>query len=121
MPSLLQLKWELGSAYFGLLLRKVAPHDTYEVWKKGTRIRVDGTLKGVDEKSSSMIPEWKRGHFSLLFDGATTPNTILLLDHVRGSYVDLGAEKQQNKPDIDAQVIQVFFLVVFSLFGVKCI
>ena len=27
----MQLKWELGSPVLGLLLRKYAPHDTYEV------------------------------------------------------------------------------------------
>ena len=27
----LQLKWELGSSVLGLLLRRYAPHDTYEV------------------------------------------------------------------------------------------
>ncbi len=27
----MQLRWELGSPVFGLLLRKYAPHDTYEV------------------------------------------------------------------------------------------
>ena len=26
-----QLRWELGSPVFGLLLRRYAPHDTYEV------------------------------------------------------------------------------------------
>ena len=26
----MQLKWELGSPVFGLLLRRYAPHDTYE-------------------------------------------------------------------------------------------
>ena len=27
----LQLQWELGSPVFGFLLRKYAPHDTYQV------------------------------------------------------------------------------------------
>jgi hypothetical protein len=27
----MQLKWELGSPLFGLILRRYAPHDTYEV------------------------------------------------------------------------------------------
>lgn len=31
MGECLQLKWELGSPVFGMLLRTVAPHDTYEV------------------------------------------------------------------------------------------
>jgi hypothetical protein len=38
---------------------------------------VDGTLMGIDTKSASLIPEWKRGHFSLIMDGSavdlTTP------------------------------------------------
>jgi hypothetical protein len=36
----------------------------------GDRLRVDGTLMGIDNKSLSLIPEWKRGHFSLIMDGS---------------------------------------------------
>jgi hypothetical protein len=36
----------------------------------GDRLRVDGTLMGIDTKSVSLIPEWKRGHFSLIMDGS---------------------------------------------------
>ena len=32
----LQLKWELGSPIFGLILRRYAPHDTYEVCPDST-------------------------------------------------------------------------------------
>ncbi|KAF8072507.1 ankrd13c [Scenedesmus sp. PABB004] len=66
----LQLKWQLGSAVpgLGLLLRRYAPHDTYTVWKVGSRLRVDGSLMGVDTKS--LVPEWKRGHFSIVVDGS---------------------------------------------------
>ena len=42
-----------------------------QVWKKGARLRVDGSLMGVEDEGPSLIPRWKRGHFSLLFDGAT--------------------------------------------------
>jgi hypothetical protein len=31
----LQLQWELGSPVFGFLLRKYAPHDTYQVLHRG--------------------------------------------------------------------------------------
>ena len=36
-------------------------------WQVGNRLRIDGTLMGVDDsKQRSFIPRWKRGHFSLL-------------------------------------------------------
>ena len=112
-----QLRWELGSPLFGLLLRHYAPDDTYQLWKVGQwgsrwggggavgpgvappsllllaplshppsypptraahalplppqvgdRLRVDGTLMGLDDAKRSFIPRWKRGHFSLLVD-----------------------------------------------------
>ncbi|KAF6263147.1 GPCR-chaperone-domain-containing protein [Scenedesmus sp. NREL 46B-D3] len=66
----LQLKWQVGSSLpgLGMLLRRYAPHDTYTVWKVGDRLRVDGSLMGIDTKK--MMPEWKRGHFSLIVDGS---------------------------------------------------
>ena len=38
----------------------------------GDRLRVDGTLMGIDTKAASLIPEWKRGHFSLVMDGSAS-------------------------------------------------
>jgi hypothetical protein len=35
--------------------------DTLQVWKRGLRVRVDGTLVGVDKESGGMLPQWKRG------------------------------------------------------------
>lgn len=67
-------------------------------------MRVDGSLQGVDDKAGTLIPTWKRGHFSLLFDGAQTPATLLLVDHVKRSVVDLTKEKKKHKPDIDGEV-----------------
>ncbi|KAK9816485.1 hypothetical protein WJX72_000874 [[Myrmecia] bisecta] len=99
-----KLRWELGSPIFWMLLRKYAPHDTYQVWKKGTCIRVDGSLMGMDDKARSLIPKWKRGHFSLLFDGGPTPSRLYLVDHNKQTYVDLTSERKQHKPDIDAEV-----------------
>lgn len=64
---------------------------------------MDGTLKGVEENAKSMLPQWKRGHFSILFDGATTPNTLLLLDRVRGSYIDLTAEQKASKTNMEEE------------------
>eukprot|EP00891_Asterochloris_glomerata_P003431 jgi/Astpho2/3431/Aster-07031 len=99
----MKINWQLGSAVFGLLLRRYAPHDTYTIWKRGTRLRIDGSWMGVDEESTSMIPEWKRGHFSLLFDGGFQPSLILLLDHEKKTWMDLHKEKKQAGKDPDSE------------------
>ena len=51
-----------------------------------------------------MIPEWKRGHFSLLFDGGFQPSLILLLDHEKKTWMDLHKEKKQAGKDPDSEV-----------------
>ncbi|KAK9802714.1 hypothetical protein WJX73_010521 [Symbiochloris irregularis] len=100
-----KLKWELGSPVFGRLLRQFAPHDTYEVWKNGVYLRVDGSLMGLDDKSTSLIPQWKRGHFSLVFNGSTHPATLHFLDHRKQRFFDLNAERKKHaSASIEAQV-----------------
>ena len=71
------------------------------MWKRGTCMRVDGSLMGIDDKAGTLLPTWKRGHFSLLFDGAPQPAALLLVDHRKRTVVDLGAEKRKHKPDLD--------------------
>lgn len=77
----------------------------WQVWKRGTYLRVDGSLMGLDEKSTSLIPQWKRGHFSLVFDGSTTPATLLFLDHRKARYLNLLAERKKHVAGmVDAEV-----------------
>ena len=59
-----------------------------QVWKKGARLRVDGTLMGVEEEGASLIPRWKRGHFSLLFDGACQVTTFPPGNHRESTQCD---------------------------------
>eukprot|EP00201_Polytomella_parva_P018874 CAMPEP_0175072604 /NCGR_PEP_ID=MMETSP0052_2-20121109/20014_1 /TAXON_ID=51329 ORGANISM="Polytomella parva, Strain SAG 63-3" /NCGR_SAMPLE_ID=MMETSP0052_2 /ASSEMBLY_ACC=CAM_ASM_000194 /LENGTH=322 /DNA_ID=CAMNT_0016340151 /DNA_START=52 /DNA_END=1017 /DNA_ORIENTATION=- len=127
LPDLhFRMKWEVGSSFpgIGTLVKRFAPHDEYSIWKRGDRIRVDGTLQGlafpdelneedeeeeeerigmemegidsaVEEKAAcsdhrrsksgndgrgkggkkakknglrGLLPEWKRGPFSLYYD-----------------------------------------------------
>lgn len=77
----------------GYLLKKFAPHDTYKIYKTGSRIRVDGTLMGIEKNSSSIIPEWKRGQFSLLFDGNQRPSVVFLVFHKTSIPVNLLTSK----------------------------
>ena len=67
-------------------------------------MRVDGSLMGIDDKAGTLIPQWKRGHFSLLFDGRPVPATLLLVDHRKKTVVDLTKEKKKHQPDIDDEV-----------------
>lgn len=67
-------------------------------------MRVDGSLQGVDDKAGTLIPTWKRGHFSLLFDGGQTPASLLLVDHKKRSVVDLTKEKKKFKVNVDDEV-----------------
>lgn len=193
------IKWELGSNIFGILLRRYAPHDTYTVWKRGTKMRIDGTLMGIEDppspssgssaapptspstsayndcnsrpangahappidisssaassrvssnkggwrkglsrrssskggredmgqapgdasslaassvgkaggdggKSLGILPEWKRGHFSLLVDAGVSPMRLLFVNHGKKSVVDLGQEHKENRLDPEEQI-----------------
>ncbi|GAB4821203.1 hypothetical protein N2152v2_008249 [Parachlorella kessleri] len=100
----MQLRWELGSPLFGLLLRRYAPDDTYTLHKVGTRLRVDGTLMGIDHEAHTLLPTWKRGSFSLLVDASATPVSLLFVDHTAQQWVDLTAERKKKPRDIDKEV-----------------
>ena len=67
-------------------------------------MRVDGSLMGVDEEQSTLLPKWKRGHFSVLFDASTQPSTAYFVDWNSRTYVDLQKEKKKAKPGTDVEV-----------------
>jgi hypothetical protein len=82
MPDFqMQMNWCLGSMLFSPLLKQFAPYDTYTIWKQGTRLRVDGTLMGLDEEAQEKggWRFWKRGHFSLLFCGELEGSQVSVL------------------------------------------
>ena len=48
MPDFkMEVRWKFGSPLFGMLVRQVAPSDTYVIWKVGDRLRMDATLVGM--------------------------------------------------------------------------
>ena len=69
-------------------------------------MRVDGSLMGIDDKANTLIPQWKRGHFSLLFDGRPTPASLLLVDHRKQTVVDLTKESPLRCSPPDATLEQ---------------
>lgn len=102
MPDFsIQLRWELGSPLFGWILRRYAPDDTYTIYKVGLRLRVDGSLRGMDPTSRALLPRWRKGPFSLLMDASTTPVTWALVDYTDKTWVDLYSERKAAVKDLD--------------------
>lgn len=107
------LRWEFCSPVFAPLLRRFAPHDTYELTKRGTCLRVDGTLKGLSEESTSggIIPRWERGAFSLLFaaaEASDAPAQLLLADHDAAEAVDaLPPSTARSSEDLAAEATTI--------------
>ena len=60
------MQWKVSSPLFGLVLRQHFPSDTYMVAKCGNRLRIDGSLTGLDADAKSLLPRWKRGSVSVL-------------------------------------------------------
>ena len=60
----------IGSAVLAPLVKMVAPRDTYAVTCANGKLRVDGELRGIDSDAlgRSVLPKWRRGKFSLIFN-----------------------------------------------------
>ena len=108
------LRWEFCSPVFAPLLRRFAPSDTYVLTKRGTSLRVDGTLKGLSEEAAGgggFIPRWERGAFSLLFAAAAHADAqaqLLLADHDAAEAVDVlppGTERSAEDLAAEAKVL----------------
>lgn len=68
LPGMPALSFRRAVATFSLFLLLIACVRPSPA--QGSQIRVDGSLMGVREAGQSLLPEWKRGHFSLLYNGA---------------------------------------------------
>ena len=85
------VKWRVDSPVLGPLVRRYAPSDTYTVWKRGSDLRVDSTLVGVDDDGHADSAEggshggwrWRRGRLSVLFRGSSAPgeSALWVVDH----------------------------------------
>ncbi|KXS15239.1 hypothetical protein M427DRAFT_70097 [Gonapodya prolifera JEL478] len=57
------------------LLSRLAPSDTYRIWKRGTSVRVDTSLLGFENL------RWIRGDVSVVFDVVEGEARTVLVDH----------------------------------------
>lgn len=59
---------------------------------------------GVEEEQSTLLPKWKRAHFSVLFDGSTQPSSAYVVNWGEKTYVDMQKEKKKAKQSPAAEV-----------------
>jgi len=84
-----ELGWELKS--WLPLVSRFCPNDTYQIWKRGTSIRIDTTLIGFQQL------RWKRGRISLVIGKDLIPKD----DNTKGSLVDIILlDHEQRKVEI---------------------
>ena len=112
MPDVsFSLSWEIGSSFpgLGLLIRSLAPSDTYHITKQGGCTRVDGSMMGLDKKAmqkkQSYLPHWKKGSFSLLHTSASSPS-LVLIDRLKERWIDVNAWRKKAGTKANSEIIQ---------------
>jgi hypothetical protein len=98
--------WRFGSRVLAPLIKMVAPRDAYAVTCAGKKLRIDGELRGIDSEAltRSMVPKWRRGKFSLIYDGDAGERAALwFVDHETREVVNaMEKPTRQEGDDADA-------------------
>ena len=65
----LELSWKFQSkGIFTPIVQSMAPKDTYKIWKKGGKLRMDSTIIGFGQGGGASPFRIRRGNISLVFD-----------------------------------------------------
>lgn len=92
----LEVKWEFQT--WIPLLSRIMPSDTFKIFKKGSRIRVDFTLIDFNER----LFHWVRGDMSLLFDpDAPKGHQTILMDNQKKVYQRVRDKNRHLDDELD--------------------
>ncbi|KAJ3425930.1 ankyrin repeat domain-containing protein 13c [Anaeramoeba flamelloides] len=99
----MKLKWEMSS--WVPFLSSFLPNDEYLIRKKGTNLRLDCSLLGVENKN------WIKGDVSILLSGSKTktPGDIYILDHEKKTYFNTTVDlvKKSNRSKIEKDELKI--------------
>lgn len=89
-----EMNWECDSKFIPFA-KRLAPSDTYKIYKKGSSLRVDMTLAGFSKLKCV------RGNISALFKGRGYENQgkIFIIDHEKKKMVDLLSDYDMEQLD----------------------
>jgi len=95
----LELKWDFHS--WIPFIARFCPSDLYKIWKKGSSLRIDATLVGMEDY------KFIRGNVTFMFTGKNSenPGNILIIDHDKALLQDALIElKEPIKQEIDQDI-----------------
>lgn len=78
------------------LVARFAPSDTFRIWKRGSQIRMDSNVRGMN---GSQV---EKGLISFLFD----QGNVMLVDHLQCTFSDALAEFRNPSYDMIEQHVQ---------------
>lgn len=89
MPDFyMEIRWEISS-WMPFVASMVPPGDTFKLWKRGSRLRFDSHVRGMDDSARTVS-----GHLAFLF---TTADQVEVVGGDGGGAMAAAADANENE------------------------